>query len=491
MRRNPKTPTQRALTFGEPFDDTDLDNQWVERGTIIAVNPPTCTCDVEVETQGSFNGIAFPYLVQDSEGSGGHIYVPRPGQQVIVQQGIGTPFITQVLPRSTDVNTDVGAASALATSTTSGTAAFNSAAPANYAARLPKDLLPGDWMWRGNQGQYLALFDGGAADFHATPWSRVICSQQDDTTTIIGRNLKLITGFGNLRFTDDGGKSGLVLEGGTDQTLETGFGRENWTVQARIGGEAEGFADFRINNRDGDTIAKTVWGADGSIQQSSSGDQTQRYLGNMTFNFDQNHTRQVEGTETVSVGGDQVENYYGSQLTSVSQNRTVQVLNDCTHQINRDWSMKVGRIHRLAVSGDVLATPGAAAADWKISQGWWVVDVGFPGTDISAAQSGIQFNTYMPNGNIGLSTLAGKIILDTALPTDTVFLGSTGGVAPFYGVLWEPLKALLEQFITWAQNHIHPTGMGPSGTAVVPFPAESVLKPMVPLIQSRRVKIGA
>lgn len=488
-RRKARTPSQRALSLGEPFEDTDLESQWIERGSIISVNPPTCTCDVETETKGRFNGLAFPYLVQDPEGGGGRIYVPRPGQQVVVQQGLGIPFITQVIPKSVDANANTSAAAALATSSISGSAAFSSAGPANYASKLPKDLLPGDQMWRGNQGQYLAVLDGGVVAMQGSPWSQIAVTQQDDTTNIIGRNLNLITGFGNIRFFDEGGKSGLVLEGGTDQTLESGYGRNNWTVQARIGGESEGLVDFRINNRDGETVAKTVWKADGSVQQSTSGNQSQRYEGSMEFNYTGNRVNDVGGTDLVAVSLDRTELFYGSQNTNVSQNRSAIILNDRADQVNRDWSMQIGRSHTFKVSGDPLALPGAAAADWMISNGSWIVDVGFPGSDLGAAQSSILFNTYMPMGAIKFSSLLDKIILNTAIP-ESVLLGATMDVAPFHAVLWEPLKILLEQLISWAQNHIHPTGVGPSGPATIPFPAESVLKPLLVPIQSMKVLMG-
>lgn len=491
-RRKPKAPTPRALAYGEPFEDTNLNDQWVERGSIVSVNPPTLTCDVETETRGRFNGIPFPYLVQDSEGCGGRIYVPRPGQQVVVQQGIGVPFITQVLPGSTDVNAGVGGAAALgqAALQASGVGAFSPSSPADYAGRLPRTLLPGDWLWMGNQGQHLGLLDGGVGALFAAPWSSISCSQQDDTTTIIGRNLNIVTGFGNLRFFDDGGKCGMVFEGGTDQTLESGYGRDDWTVQARIGGDAEGLVDFRVNNRDGEAVAKTVWKADGSVINMTSGDQEQEYNGNMAFTYDGDFRRSVLGADTVSVGADREENFYGSQVTSVSQNRSTNVLNDRSDVISRDWLMQVGRIHNLKVSGDPLATPTTKAADWMISNGSWVVDVGFPGTDLNTAQSHIEFNTYTPGGKVQLSSLRDKIILDTTIP-DSVLLGSSMGVATFHAVMWEPLEALLKQLIVWAQKHIHPTGMGPSGPAVVPFPAQSVLEPLLVPCKSTKVMIGA
>lgn len=488
-RSKPKAPSTRALVHGEPFDDTNLNDQWVERGAIVSVNPPTLTCDVETETRGRFNGLPFPYLVQDSEGCGGRIYVPRSGQQVIVQQGIGAPYIVQILPGATDRNADAGGAATLSKSAlySAGAAAFSPSSPANYAGRLPRSLMPGDWMWLGNQGQHLGLLDGGVAALFASPWSQLSSSQQDDTTTIVGRNLNVVTGFGNLRFFDDAGKSGMVFEGGTDQTLESGYGRDNWTVQARIGGDAEGLVDFRVNNREGEAVAKTVWKADGSVINVTSGDQEQQYAGSMALTYNGDFRRTVGGGDTLDVGANREESFSGSQNTTVSQNRNCNVLNDRADIISRDWEMHVGRIHHLQICGDPVAKKTTVAADWLISNGSWVVDVGIPPTDYGLAESHIEFNTYMPGGKIQLSSLLDKIILDTTIP-DSVLLGSTMGVAGFHAVLWEPLQALLTQFITWATTHVHPTGVGPSGPAVVP--ATPLLQPMLTPCQSQFVMIG-
>lgn len=486
MTQKNSTPSAHALHFGEAFTDSRENTQRLERGTILSVNPSQGSCDVET-TDGLYNGLAFPYIIQDSEGGGGQIYVPRPGQIVVVQRGLGYPFITQILPQSVDPNI-YRVNTSTPDSASGGNAPFVSGSATDFTGYLPKDLLQGDWMVRGNQGQYVGVLDGGVVALHADPWSQVVCSQHDDTTNVVGRNINVVSSFGNMRFTDDAGKLGFALEGGTDQTTESGQGRENWTVQARVGGEAEGFADFRINDRTGDPAYKTVWQADGAVNTVSTGSVRAEYAGAAHFSCAE-LTRQVDGAETIDIGGDRNEHFYGSHTTSVSQNRTSRVLSDRTDNINRDWVTSVGRTHTFKVSGDPLAKPKDNAADWMISNGSWVVDVGFPGTDFGIAQSGIAFNTYMPKGQILLSSLLDKIVLDTVIP-DSVLLGSSLGVAPFHATLWEPLQIFLNEFIKWAQNHVHPTGVGPSGTAVVPYPASSVLSGLLPAIRSIKVAIG-
>jgi hypothetical protein len=480
-------PTQRELCTGDPFGDTDLNEQWTERGTIVDVHPEYLSCDVQSETTGIHTGLALPHCIQDPEGGGGQAYIPRKGQRVILKLGLGRPVITQILPMSVDV---VSARSAVTVTPGSAPAtrgsASGTAAPANYAARAPKDLLPGDFVQIGNQGQYAGVLDGGVALLHASPWSQVVCNQEEDTTVIAGRNLNLLTDFGNIRFTSDGGKFGFVLEGATDQLTEAA--ENNWAVQLRVGSESEGLADFRINDRKGTAVSRVVWQADGSLLRESKGIISENYPGIANYEYGSDLVVTVGGAHTLSVGADRTENFYGSLNTLVSQSRSMSVLQDRFDTINRDWNASVGRNMVLSISGDQAATPGAVAAGWGITNGSWIVDVGFPGAgELGSALSAIEFNTYSAGGSITLSSALDKIILDTTT-IESVLLGSSKGVASLHAVLWEPLQTFLEALVKWLDAHVHPTGMGPSGSPTPP--SSSVLTSLVNPIQSRKVLLG-
>ena len=218
-------PSSNALRTGNPCEENPA-NQRLERGTIVSVNPDTLTCDViTTETQSRLTGLAFPNLLQDPQGSGGHIEVPRPGTQVYVQRGLGIPFITGFQPVSVSSNTS-RATSAVILGLSGRSGASPRSADATYLGALPSGLKPGDWLHIGNQGQFLGLFDQGTVGLYAGPWSHVLATLEDDTLNMAARNFNLRVGAGNLICRDYGGKQSVLLQLGTDQMTETGTGKE-------------------------------------------------------------------------------------------------------------------------------------------------------------------------------------------------------------------------------------------------------------------------
>lgn len=494
-RDRAKPPTGSALRAGNPFaDERDLDKQWRERGIITSVNPSTLTCNVDTETSGRLAGLALPEVIQDPQGSGGQVAIPRPGQSVVVQRGLGFPFIDKLLPLPTSKN--ASRANAFSIVPTAGgktaTTAFPPGDTSNYLGNLPSDLLPGDWARLGNQGQYVGIFDGGAgggiAGLYASPWAHVIAFQENDTLSLAGRNLKLKTGMGNLESSDFGGKQALLLQLGTDQKVETGQGTERFPLTVKMGGDSEGLLDFVLTDRQGEPVYKRLIFSDGEVTENMRGLQT-TYRGQVTRHYNQGLLDFIVGNVQRGVSGDQIDIIQGSHEYTVSQNLVSQVLNDQSENVNRNWLVSVGQTMDLTVSGNVLAKPGDASAHWMFSNGSLVVDIGMPPTDLNTALSGLKLTTYAAQGNVELSALLSKIILNTTIP-DSVLLGSVAGVATFHAVLWEPLQIFLKALINWATNHIHPTGVGPSGVAVIPSPASAILDPLVTPIGSLKVMLG-
>lgn len=483
--------SKRTLALGDP----NLDNQtgtWLERASVISVNPNTLSCEVESESRGRMT-CALPGLQQDPAGSGGEVLVPRVGQQVLVLRGLGLPVITQFLPvpvsRAADRSAAFAPVTTAATADTS--AAFPAGGPVNFLGQLPIGLAPGDWVRFGNQGQHLSLLEGGVAEIASTPWAGLTTNRIDDTVRLAGRNLRIYTGFGNLSFSDQGGKQSFLLEGGTDQKTETGFGMENWTYLIRAGGEdAEGMLDVVLKDRQGGVLFKHTISPTGAVEQQTRGDHTERTGGNWTGNFEQGWSSLISGDHSTTVGGTQTLSVTGAQEVTVSQSQLVNVMQDSTLTVNRDWGLSVGRSGNVYFGGNALAKPGDAALKWGVDNGSWVVDIGVPGFDLGAAFSGMKVTTWGPQGDIALTSQLSKIILNTTVP-ESVLLGAISGVAPFHAVLWEPLQAFLQALISWLTAHIHPTSMGPSGTAVVPSPASAQLNPLVNVIKSNKVLIGA
>ena len=489
-RSKPRLPSDRSLILGDPVvDDNNLDSQWVERATIIRVNPNTLTCDVETETRGRLVGLAVPGLQQDPSGGGGEVRIPRIGQSVLVMQGLGTPVIIQSLPISSSQSTSRATSFSLGpTSTVSASAAFPSTGTSNYLGRLPAGLHPGDWVRMGNQGQHIALLDEGVAILQASPWAHILATREGDTLDVGGRNLRLHTGLGTVECTDSGGKQALLAQFGTDQKIETGFGTNNWPFTFKVGGSAEGAIDFILKGRDGTDKYRTVTGYDGEYSKVAAGVQTRTYAGAYIFESGARQTT-VRGTDIFAITGTQTGVVGGSQEITVSQNQLLNVMNDAGLQVNRDWNISVGRNMTMSIAGTMVPPlPTAAAAKWNITNGSWVVDVGTPGLDVPTTKSSIKFNAVGPTSDIIMSTTLGNFIVNTAVPGATR-LGATLGVAPFDAVLWLPLYTYLTTLVTWLIGHTHPTGTGPSGPSVPPPPVVPAGPPPTGF-QSMRVKLG-
>lgn len=490
-RDRAKPPTGSALRAGNPFaDDRDLDKQWRERGTIISVNPNTLTCDVETETSGRLTGLALPEVIQSPQGCGGQIAIPHPGQQVVVQRGLGFPFIDKLLSLPTTKNAAQTVSFAITpTATIAPTSGFfPQTDSANYRASLPEGVLPGDWIRMGNQGQYLGILDNGIASLYAGPWAHAVAMQENDTLELAGRNLKLLTGAGNLTCTDFGGKTSLLLQLGTDQKIETGQGTEHFPLTIRMGGESAGLLDFVLTDRRGTPVYERLIFSDGSVAETMRTLQT-TCRGQVSRSYEQGLHELVIGSVQREISQDQIDIIQGSHERTVSQNLVSQVLNDQSENINRNWLVSVGQTMDLIVSGNILAKPGDASAHWMFSNGSLIIDIGMPPTDLNTALSSFKLTTYGIQGNVELTSMLSKVILNTTTP-DSVLLGSAAGVATFHAVLWEPLQIFLKTLIDWATNHIHPTGVGPSGTAAIPAPAKALLEPLLPAIGSIKVMLG-
>lgn len=409
LRRNPSKLSKHALLTGDPFDDVDLNAQWVERGVIVAINTNTLTCDVETERHGRLLGLAFPDLEQDPIGSGGRIKPPREGQAVIVQQGLGFPIITGFYP----IAVDKAAGREFSYEIPQGgnaAAVFPTSGPSTFLGKLPTGTLPGDDLRFGNQGQYMGLMDGGVAVMYSSPWAQIFTTPSGDTTQIVGRNLKIFTGFGEVVFDDSGGKQALTVRGGLDQKTETGAGKQNWGLEMSY--SSKGSFDFRMNDRIGNATYKKTISPAGSVDESLSGPQAQTYKGEMILSYEKGRTLQINESDDLRVLGDRLEEIQGSLKTSVSQNRVMSVLSDRSDNINRDWTMSVGRSFDLMIGGDLQKPlPTTNASKWMIHNGSWVVDVGQPPTDLQTAQSSIRFTTYGALGNIEYTSLGGEIDL--------------------------------------------------------------------------------
>jgi hypothetical protein len=433
----------RAL-YGNPFEGAGQPS--FIKGTIIDVQD--CKCTVLTEAGETFCRLDWPDMNQSPSGGGCTVSPPELGTTVILRKSPTGTVISQTLALSSPSTNNQPFS--VSDSNTQNVAAGLSG-PA-YKNILPTDAQPGDWVRIGNQGQKVGILEGGAAVLSAAPWAAVRVNQKDDTVQVLGRNLEIQTGFGQIKYRDAFGKQSFSFEGGTDRLTETGTGLENWTVRALIGGLASGFADLQFKKTDGDNLLRLVLDGDGTLNSWHANDINRNISGRVTDVIGNGRAVAIAaGDDTLDVAGSGILSYGGSLKIDASKNITHLAGNDLTAMIKRNWIVSAGQSINITASGP-LPTQG----------------------DIMMRVMGA----------------GSRIILDTPMaPLSSIMLGSTMGVAPFHAVKFETLSAFLSALITYIDTHMHPTGVGPSGVPIVP--SSTSLSSLITPIMSLRVLIGA
>lgn len=482
---------------------------------IESVNPNYYSCDVRTEDGHVLTGVAVPGLIQDSVGSGGNVWIPRSGELVLVQTGTPTANILKVIPTTSDLATaqettySVGESSAAPVETEAG--------QANYRGRMPANLNPGDWVRIGNQGQMVAVLDGGVAQLMGSPWARVRAIETDDTLQLYGRNFSLQTGMGNLNIRDEGGKQSLLFQGGTDQSIETGDGRENWTVQYAIGGQRRGLVDFRTRDRQGNAMCRTTIGEDGSLEQEIVGGYTLAAEGSAYIMYGEGRRTTLQsGDDEVNVNnGNRTVRVTGELDTEASNSLRLVSMGGRIDSSENNWIMTANQTMDVVIGGNKLAVAGVNALTYQVANGSVLFEIGKSITDLKTANSGFKVATYAPLGNIELSTIIpGSIVkIGSTTVVDGIWLGAiptagpTGALfpapPPFHGVKYETLAAYLislekwlDGFYAWAASHVHGAYGGPTTSPLVPLNATlptnatATHAALRPPIMSQIVRIG-
>jgi len=475
-------------------------------GVIVRVNPAQGSCDVSAG--GNYYGnVPLPGLSRDVEGSGGSFEIPRRGTPVVLRLDVGWPVISQVLPISTDQEAVSRPSFDLDPTGSSSGDLFPTDDGPTFLGRMPKDMHLGDRGWVGNQGQKLAVLDGGVVVMEASPMARVEAIQDGDTLVMAGRNARLLTGFGNLEFRDEGGKSSFVFEGGTDQVTQTGAGKENWTVRAEMGGDAEGLLNFQTRDLGGQQVSSLTLEMDGSERRYNAGNTTVAVDGRHECSIRQGRQTYVQqGSDYLEVRGVREEQIYGNHITEAFDTRFCRVGGDRRDTVMRDWSLAAMRNMKINVSGDALqSTPLTNALDVVVTNGSVMFDVGnVTAGDTVKAMSGFKVNTHGPGNVELLANELGMLMMDAALPTASVYVGaniSTQATAPKPSI-FEPAVlgwkfiALMTALIATFDSHTH---MLPPPLAALAFFAPTLppiplmsatVAPNVPFSVSKKVMVG-
>lgn len=528
---------RREIIRGSPEPSTR--DEYCEAATVSAVYTETYTCDIRTDSGKDLLGLPFPGLTQDPEGGGGEIHVPRMGQRIEISHGAGLrPRITGFLPQSID---------AIAESTVASLSEFElpptpvGRSQSSFRGSMPKDVLPGDWYRLGNQSQYIGVMDGGVIALHGAPWAniRIIGGNAADTLDIKGRTTKLRTDFGGVEFRSEEGKSWAEFYGGTDQSLETGPDKQNWTVRGDIG-KTDGLVNWYVADRDGQSMHRLNIYPDGRTASFQNGPKDERVNGFYTGTFAGPYLRQVQtSNDQVEVlNGDRVERYTGNLDTQVNQNRIINIYSDDSAIVEGN-SYRQCKTLDVQAQGSALATPGDTAITMAAINGSFDIDVA---PTISAAlptaQSGFHVNVglvgtdvEMATANPGLGDIklnaAARLNLDSILPmtfttnavlqqdalgpilmstqtsmkvdsvgpiafnTPTTLISASNNVATDPAVLYNELLVYLNKLAIALDTHVHISSVsGITTSTPIPPVFASTLNASALSFMSKKVYLG-
>lgn len=484
LTKNPDSDrvSKHSKLVGNPFEH-DQNRNW-ERATIIQVNPGTYTVDVYTERGKYLSGLSIPTSSYDPSSGAGEISMPKRGQVVAVHYELGDPILNLAVPFSSagpplqsiaanPVVPDIGGEDGV----------YAGQGTANYAGLRPQDVLPGDWMRIGSQGNLVGVLEGGVTVLKASELAQIIAVRTNDLLKLLGRNLEILTDFGEITFTNDNGNTSMSLRAGAKQTTESSPTQEYWTIRADLG-DAGNLVNFRITDTQGHTLSGVQMDPNGSVTRTTTGDLTEIIGGAYNMQFGGDVGLVIPGNKNDTVNGDSTESITGSKTINAGSTITLQSGVDTVVSPTRDLNISTGRNINISASGNPLATPGATTLSYTITNGSVVFDIGDPAAgDLQAAMSGMQVNTFL--GNIGFDTKLGNFIVNTTIPNSV----QLGGQAPlFHSMLFEMFEAFMETLGSLIDSHTHLTPSGPSGPPIVP-PYETS-ESLVPGIQSEYVTHG-
>jgi hypothetical protein len=455
--------------------------QW-ELCTVLNVHPQSYTCDVRGDSGRMFVGIPFPAHSRDASGLAGEVNVPRRGERFALHYGLAEPYLAYAAPplfrgqAPVEHRVNYGA---------SGDGGLDSVyaeeGAANYRGGLPPDVQPGDWLRLATKGNLLGVLESGTTILKASELAQVIAHRTRDLLQLVGRNMDVVTDFGEIKFKNEAGHVSMSLKGGSQQATQTGYGQEHFTIHADLG-HAGDLVDFRITDEQGRNLARVHYGADGSITTEGH-NKTEQLTGDVLSNVTGNVVEHIGEAKTTVIGGAASEEIAGAKTIAADG---VAITSSAHAALAGRGRVDINAGEKLTITagGSPTAVPGSTAFATVVTNGSWVVDVGNTAAgDLGAALSGVHIKTGV--GNIVLQSTAGDIQLKTNTP-DSVHIG--GQLPIYHTVLFEMLEAFMQQLGLALDTHTHLFAGTPTTPPVAP--PYQVARAILQLAKSKFVTIG-
>lgn len=475
-----------------------------ETGVIKDYSPATRTYTVQL-TSGR-TPLEMPRIIRDP----GDTSVLKRNTLVVVHDELGFPVIDGILPVAATNPTELSPARVSEIRGIGGEDPVY--APGDDAAthrqpNEPMDVLGGDWVQAGEQGNLFAALAGGVNVVKSSPFAQIRTHALVDMVEIFAKVYRHISSMGDFNIVNDGGKTSLIWRAAADQTTENGAGEENWTIRLDVGATGDLF-NFEITTPAGNTLSRIHMSADGRLEFTGVGgiDFTSGTGGTYREDIVGDKQSTIKGAATEVVRGNKVEQIRGQNDVQVSKTASFTVGDSKTEAIGRDAYTYVGGVIGTKIQGGVTPTPKNVAKKIEIINGG-VEMVLAPPTQgaLPLMQSETHVN-YQGGYNFVIQPTAvpppiGGFNVISSTPA-SVMLGATGAavydpvtgthtinaVAPFAVMKYEPWAVMMTILLKWLDTHTHGTAMGPSSPPIIP--ATTTVQPAINPVRSVRVAVG-
>jgi hypothetical protein len=453
-----------------------------EFGTVLAYQSDRYTATVRTERGRTLRGV--PRL----RSSPGEVVPLAVGTEVAISFDYGMPLIVGVITMPGDSNAESEAFAISDVDGVGGDGPNGATIPmGNFrGAAEPRDVIPGDWVQAGRQGNMMGVLEGGTNVIRSGPLAQIRTHLLNDLVELLSRNFRQVSDMGEFTIMNTDGRINMRFRGATDQRSEAGPDEERWTVKFDLGAEGD-MLNFEICTPEGQTLFKwrvtsdghcELYGVNGIALNSGS-----RAGGGHAEEHTGDSVRRVSGSRTSTTAGDETRQVDGNSATTVASDYAVSAGNDGRVQALRDLALSAGRNAFFSVQGG----DGDAALTFDIESGDWVTTIGstsspdsgyklstFAGDIEFESSQGGDFNVTTQMGNIKTNSQSIKLVTSQL---DSVVLGGENLVSHL--VKYEELQQHLIQLYTALDMHTHlisgtaTAGMlpvnGTTGMPVVPI----------------------
>ena len=484
---------------GASIDFFEHGRTW-ETCSVSSVFPETYTCNVYTERGKLLTGLAWP-------GAPREISPPQVGERMFVHfhAQVGTlmraPPMAPLPPMPKSEVSAIAGVGASVKIPTALTGTLNQ--QPRLSGSAPRDVLPGDWLRRSPEGNFVGVLDGGVNIMRSGEFCQIQtiadAKTGDELINIVARTIRMFSGAGVLNFSTDNGKTSMVFGIGADEETESSPNEEFFRVRASMGQDGN-LANFRITDAKGKSayFMQIFPTGDTWVTQRSEVRNVDLGWKLLADSFgltarNGNGLIQARGDVDINAGGSLRARSFGRLAlravggnASLRSSRSVNINSGNTMSITANGPL-IPLIPFLARSMDIVAKNGSV-----------VFDIGSPlSGDFQLTQSGFRVNVGSVGGSVRFSTgPAGGFVVDSITPLSVKLGGPPIAPHPspidpglFTAVLFEPLLAALEALAVAFDSHVHLIPEGISLPPIAPIQT-GIVSAVAPLIPSKFVRFG-